>query len=251
MVKCRKNLNKNGIFELPEGSNKIFKRNVVDRYIDRPNKTSSDGKFLVLDALCFAEFSRCYYLTSNPKYKENDYQPEELDDESISGMSNVGYAYPKHNKLLWNEKLKCRKIPYVLQYYVPNKETSPEEYAHHMFFMYYPLRDEKELWSGNPPTYVTKLSESGVIEVVNQNYSLAEPFATIVNDAFLKISCEIESNMDPYGQQENDEVTANIALRSWFFRWFWNRHFGNNRDSVSRSRKHKSFHKSTKSGSWW
>ena len=53
-----------------------------------------------------------------------------------------------------------------------------------------------------------------MIEVVNQNYSLAEPFATIVNDAFLKISCEIESNMDPYGQQENDEVTANIALSS-------------------------------------
>ena len=60
-------------------------------------------------------------------------------------MSNIGYAYPKQIKLRSNEKLKCRKIPYVLQYYVPNKETSPEEYAHHMFFMYYPLRDEKEL----------------------------------------------------------------------------------------------------------
>ena len=116
MVKCRKSLNKNGIFELPEDSNKIFKRNVVDRYIDRPNKTSSDGKFLVLDALCFAEFSRCYYLPSNPKYKENDYQPEELDDESISGMSNIVYAYRKQIKLLLNEELKCCKILNVLQY---------------------------------------------------------------------------------------------------------------------------------------
>ena len=112
MVKCRKNLNKNGIFELPEGSNKIFKRNVVDRYIDRPNKTSSDGKFLVLDALCFAEFSRCYYLTSNPKYKENDYQPEELDDESISGMSNVGYAYPKHNTTTYYEMKNSSAVKY-------------------------------------------------------------------------------------------------------------------------------------------
>ena len=79
-------LNEDEIFELPEDSNKIFKRNVVDRYIDRPNTTSSGGKFAVLDTLCFAEFSRYYYLPSNPKYKENDYQPEELDDESISGM---------------------------------------------------------------------------------------------------------------------------------------------------------------------
>ena len=53
-----------------------------------------------------------------------------------------------------------------------------------------------------------------MIEVVNQNYSLAEPFETIVNDAFLRISCDIDSNMDPYDQQENDEVTENIDLNS-------------------------------------
>ena len=50
-----------------------------------------------------------------------------------------------------------------------------------------------------------------MIEVVNQNYSLFEPFATIVDIAFLRIICDIDSNMDPYGQQENDEVTENIA----------------------------------------
>ena len=50
-----------------------------------------------------------------------------------------------------------------------------------------------------------------MIEVVNQNYSLVEPFATIFDDAFLRISCDIDSNMDPYGQQENDEVTENIV----------------------------------------
>ena len=53
----------------------MFKRNNVDRYIGRPNLTSSSGKFAVLDAFCY------YYLPSNPKYMENDYQPEELDDE--------------------------------------------------------------------------------------------------------------------------------------------------------------------------
>ena len=57
-----------------------------------------------------------------------------------------------------------------------------------MLFMHYPFKDEKELLSGNPSTYVSKLSKPGVIEVVNQNYYLVEPFATIVDDAFLRIS---------------------------------------------------------------
>ena len=79
-------LAKHEISELPEDSKKIFKRNTFDRYIDRPNLTSSSSKFAVLDAFCFAEFSRYYYLPSNPKYKENDYQPEELDDEIVEDI---------------------------------------------------------------------------------------------------------------------------------------------------------------------
>ena len=65
-------LNEDGIFELPEDCNNISKRSVVDRYIDGPNSTNSAGKFSAFDTLCFAEFSRYYYLPSNPKYKEND-----------------------------------------------------------------------------------------------------------------------------------------------------------------------------------
>ena len=157
------------ISEVPEDSKKIFKRNMVHQYIDRPNLTSSSSKFAVLDAFCFAEFSRYHYLPSNPKYKQNDHQPEELDDEIVEDISNSDYSYSKDIKLISNEKMKCRKTPYVLQYNVPNKETKPEEYAHLMFFNYYPFRDEKELLSGNPPTYASKLSEPGVIDLVNQN----------------------------------------------------------------------------------
>ena len=76
------------ISESPEDSKKIFKQNIVNRYIDRPNLTSSSGKFAVLDAFCFAEFARYYCLPSNPKYKENDYQPEALDDEIVEDISN-------------------------------------------------------------------------------------------------------------------------------------------------------------------
>ena len=101
--------------------------------------------------------------------------------------------------------MKCRKTPFFLQYYVPNKETKPEEYAHRMLFMYYPFRD-KELLSGNPATYASKFSEPGVIDLVNQNCFLVEPFATIVDNAFLRLHSDIDNIMDPYGQQENDEV---------------------------------------------
>ena len=114
------------ISEFPEDSKKIFKENMVDRYLDRPHLTSSRGKFAVTDACCVAEFSRYYYLPSNPKYKEYDYQPEELDDEIVEDISNSDYLYHKDVKLLSNEKMKCCKSPYVLQHYVPNKETKPE-----------------------------------------------------------------------------------------------------------------------------
>ena len=116
------------------------------------------------------------------------------------------YLYPKDIKLPWNENMKCRQTPYVLQYYVPNKETKSKEYAHQILFMYYPFRDEKQLISVNPPTYASKHSKLGVIDLVNQNYSLVEPFATIADNAFLRLSSDIDNIMDPYGQQENDEV---------------------------------------------
>ena len=66
---------------------KIFKRNIVDRYIDRPITTSFGDKFGILDTFCFSALSSYYYLSSKPKYKENDYQPEEPDDEVVVDMS--------------------------------------------------------------------------------------------------------------------------------------------------------------------
>ena len=79
-------LAEHGISESPEDSKKIVKRSMVDRYIDRPNLISSSGKFAVLDAFRFAEISQYCYLPSNAKYKKNDYQPEEIDDEIIEDL---------------------------------------------------------------------------------------------------------------------------------------------------------------------
>ena len=189
------------ISDLPEDSKKIFRRNMLDWYIDRSKLISSNSKFAVLDAFCFAEFSRYFYLPSNPKYKENDYQSEELDDEIVEDISKSDYLCPKDIKLLSNDKMKCRKTPYVLKCFVPNKETKPEEYAHHMLLMYYPFKNEKKLLSGNPPTYASKLSEPEVIDLVNQNYSLVEPFATVVDNAFLRLGSDMK----------NDEVNGYLT----------------------------------------
>ena len=107
--------------------------------------------------------------------------------------------------------MKCRRTPHVLRYYVPNKESKPEDYDQHMLFMYYPFRDEKELLSGNPLTYASKLSKPGVIDLVHQNYFLVEPASTIVDNALLRLSSDIDNITDPYAQQENDEVNGYLT----------------------------------------
>ena len=76
---CR---NKKDISELPEDSTGIFKRNMIDRYIDRPSVTFSSCKYTILDNFCFGKFLRYYYLASGES-KDNDYQPKIIQDDLI------------------------------------------------------------------------------------------------------------------------------------------------------------------------
>ena len=102
--------------------------------------TSFGGKYSLLNSFCYAKFLRFYYQAPNAKFKENDYQPEELVDELMEDIHNIDYIYPKVIPLILSkEKLKCRKFPFVLQFYVPNQQTQPEEYAHHMHFYVLPI----------------------------------------------------------------------------------------------------------------
>jgi len=59
--------------DLPEDSTAIFKRNIVDRYCDRPNTTFANGRYSILDGFCYSEFLRYYSLKVTNK--ENDSQP--------------------------------------------------------------------------------------------------------------------------------------------------------------------------------
>ena len=67
---------------------------------------------------------RFYYVEIYVKFTENDYQPQELRNELIEDSHNIDHIYPKVIPLMSSkEKLKCRKVSYVLQFYVPNQLT--------------------------------------------------------------------------------------------------------------------------------
>ena len=67
--------------------------------------------------------------------------------------------------------------------------------------MFYPFRDERELTVGQPSSYSSKLNEPGVIEVINNNKSLVEPYSDLVNYAFVNYRSDISPSWDPFSQQ--------------------------------------------------
>ena len=84
-----------------------------------------------------------------------------------------------------SERLHDRKVELVLRYHVPKNFKDPEDYAHHLLFMLYPFRDKSELKVGQPSSYSSKLSEPGVLEIMNNNKSLVELYSNLVNAAFV------------------------------------------------------------------
>ena len=79
------------------------------------------------------------------------------------------------------EKLKCRKTKVVLRYHVPNRNKYPEKYAHHILFMFYPFRAEDDLYLNN--SYINKLYEPGVIDIINTNKQKLEPYTELLEIA--------------------------------------------------------------------
>ena len=103
---------------MPEDSRDIFKKNIICRYIDRPNLLFCVGKYSVLDSSCFAELLRYYYLATS-KSKDKDYQAEILANDLIGNNHASDIHYPSSISVMSvNEKLKCRRVLYVLKYHV-------------------------------------------------------------------------------------------------------------------------------------
>ena len=113
------------------------------------------------------------------------------------------------------ESLKLRKEKCILRYYIPNQTTQPEEYAHHMLFMFFPFRNESDLNATVSRTYSEKLLEPTVTKIVNKNRKACEPFADAVDEAFIDFIGN-PRGMDPQAEQENedvrDEIIANAAI---------------------------------------
>ena len=200
--------NKEEIDELPEDSTNIFQRNMLDRYIDRPDKNFMAGRCSAIDAMCFAEcFSYYYIAPKSVKDKESDCQPIVLDDKLMES-DHVKCTDPKVIPLMSSkEKLKCRNVKAVLRYQQPSPNSDIEKFAHHMLFSFFPFRIEEYLKL--PPitgTYFKKLQEPGVLDVINRNRAIMELFSDVVDEALLKL----QSNLDAFTQQ--DENQEEIAL---------------------------------------
>lgn len=80
------------IEELEPDSTDIFKRNIVDRYIDRPNVCFQKGAYSVVDNMCLGIFTSYFYV--DYCIENNDSQPDLLTDD-ISAIHHDIHGFPK------------------------------------------------------------------------------------------------------------------------------------------------------------
>ena len=198
------------IDELPGDSTDIFQPNMLDRYLDRPNENFKNGEYKVIDQLCFAEFLSLYYVDAKQiAISENDSQPVVLNNE-LMDSNHEESIFPKIVPLMSSkEKLKCRKVKVVLRYHQPIPHKNVEQYAHHLLFAFYPFRKEEELKCTVTGTYFDKLQEHAVLNVINRNNSVMEPYSDMVEEALSNFRSQL-LNPDPFGQQENHDVQAEL-----------------------------------------
>ena len=201
----------NELQELDASSEDIFKRNLVDRYIDRPNTTFAKGKYHQLDSLCLANFAAYYYLEY--KNEENDSQPEVLTEECSRQNNDVTTDLPNRIPLMSSsEMLKCRKVKQVLRYHVPSKNLHPEKFSHHLLFLFYPFRDENDLKLNG--SYCEKLAIKEVIDVVNQNKLFFEPDSDKIDQALIRLSDTQENLEKPDDQRNNSNTEKEIECNT-------------------------------------
>ena len=173
------------IEELNPDSTAIFKRNMVDRYIDRPKSQYKNGMYGIVDHICFAIFVAHYYLDYENK-NQNDSQPVVLGEETKENPQGISEPLSKSLPLMSSsEKLKLRKTRQVLRHHVPNKHLHPEKFAHYLF-MFYPFRDENALKVNN--SCCQKLDEEGVLQTINKNKRFFDPNCEEINNAFVRLS---------------------------------------------------------------
>ena len=166
---------------------------MLQRYLDRPDESFWNGKFALLNGLCYVDILSFYYIT--PSANKDHWQPIELKDELLE--VNAPIIYPPVIPLISSkEKLKCRKVPPVLH----QIKTECESYVHHLLHLFYPFRNETELEFIMPPIYTNKLAEPDITDISNRNRSM------VVDKASLHYKKSVFSNSEHFRQGENEEI---------------------------------------------
>ena len=62
------------VSQLPDESEDIFRKNMLDRYLDRPDETLQKVKPALISSLCYVELLRYYFVSTISN--ENDWQPD-------------------------------------------------------------------------------------------------------------------------------------------------------------------------------
>ena len=143
---------------------------MLDRYIDRPEKIFRQGKYQLLDEMCYAEFLSNYSLENLKTNQCNYSQPERLDDLLRSSKPVEQLDLPKSFPLISSKQsLKLWKEKCILRYHISNQTTQPEQCANHMLIMFFLFRNESDLKAKLSRTNLEKFLEPTVTEVVNKN----------------------------------------------------------------------------------
>ena len=197
---------------LPDDSTDLFQRNMLDCYLDQPSKSFKNGAYKDFDQLCLAEILSYYYIVKKSVgNSENECLPVLLDDTIMESNHAKTHFLKIVPLMTFKENLHCRKVNAVLRYHQPSSTKHIKQYAHHLLFLFYPFGDEEQLRC--PPftgSYVMKLQEHGVIDIINRKRSIMEPFSEIVEEALANLTAHL-TNPDAFSQQENDEVQAELA----------------------------------------
>ena len=105
------------------------------------------------------------------------------------------------------EKLKCRKLGVVLQYYQPNPNKGIEKHDDHLLLSFSPFRDEQELKSESfRGSYFEKLQEPDVLEILAKNKASMEPFSELIDQALLNLLDNFRDN----DNEADSSVSYNI-----------------------------------------
>ena len=96
-----------------------------------------------------------------------------------------------------------------LRYHHPSPHKNVEQYAHDLLFAFYSFRQEEELKCTVTGTYFAKLQEPAVLHIINRSKSVMEPYSDMVEEALSNLHSQLV-NPDPFGQQENHDVQAEL-----------------------------------------